>query len=86
FEITSLPTDVPHEELADVEFDRLNEALEILSSVDPRLAECVDLKFFCGMTYEDIGEMWSVSERTVRRDWDKARVLLHRALNGQAIQ
>jgi RNA polymerase sigma factor (TIGR02999 family) len=84
FEITSLPTDIP---LAaeDLELVRINDALEELTKVDPRLAECVDLKFFCGFSFADIAEMWAVSERTVQRDWEKARMLLYRQLNGDVL-
>jgi len=38
------------------------------------------LKFFCGFSFVEIAEMRAVSERTVRRDWAKARLLLHDAL------
>lgn len=61
--------------------DRLNEALDTLAKLDPSLAECVDLKFFCGLSFSEIAQMREVSERTVRRDWVKARVLLNRLLN-----
>ena len=41
----------------------------------------VDLKFFCGFTLAEVARMQGVSERTVQRQWKKARVLLHRALS-----
>ena len=47
---------------------------------NPDLAELVDLKFFCGFSFAEIAAMRAVSERTVQRDWAKARLLLHRAL------
>jgi DNA-directed RNA polymerase specialized sigma24 family protein len=50
------------------------------STLEPGLAEVVDLKFFCGFTLADIANMKGVSERTIQRQWDKARMLLHRAL------
>jgi RNA polymerase sigma factor (TIGR02999 family) len=84
FEITSLPTDLPHVG-ADTEMEKLGEAIDQLADVDPRLAECVDLKFFCGFSFLDIADMRAVTERTVRRDWEKARILLHQMLEGQAI-
>jgi RNA polymerase sigma factor (TIGR02999 family) len=80
FEITGLSAELSHAPTDDVDFDALNEAMESLAKIDPRLAQCVDLKFFCGFSHSDIAEMWSVSERTVRRDWDKARMLLYRLL------
>ena len=51
-----------------------------LAQVQPDLAELVDLKFFCGFSFAEIAAMRAVSERTVQRDWAKARLLLHRAL------
>ena len=55
-------------------------ALDELAAVEPALAELVDLKFFCGFSFVEIAEMRGVSERTAQRDWAKARLLLHRAL------
>lgn len=59
---------------------RLNDALEALARVDAPLAELVDLKFFCGFSFGEIAAMRAVSERTVQRDWNKARLYLHDAL------
>ena len=61
------------------ELEALSEALDALATLDPRLAELVDLHFFCGYTFGEIGTMRGVSERTVQRDWRKARMLLQRA-------
>jgi len=84
FRITSLPTELPHatEELDghSLRIDELNDALESLEKLDARLAQCVDLKFFCGFSFIEIAQLREVSERTVQRDWDKARVLLKRIL------
>lgn len=84
FEITSLGTDLSFAENDCVELQGLGEALQDLEQIDARLAQCVDLKFFCGFSYAEIADMWSVSERTVQREWDKARVLLHRLLDDRA--
>jgi RNA polymerase sigma factor (TIGR02999 family) len=84
-EFTSLTTDL----LPDPEhlhtLEGLDEALESLGAIDPRLAECVDMKFFCGLSFVEIARLRDVSERTVQRDWDKARLLLHRFMNGHAV-
>jgi RNA polymerase sigma factor (TIGR02999 family) len=80
FEITSLPTELPAAQNEDIETEKIGVALDELAKIDPRLAECVDLKFFCGFSLIDIAQMRNVSERTVQRDWDKARVLLHRLI------
>jgi RNA polymerase sigma factor (TIGR02999 family) len=79
-QITSLPTELPgvlESDPALARIDDLNRALDALALVDSRLAECVDLKFFCGFSFGQIAEFRRVSERTVRRDWSKARVLLN---------
>ncbi len=82
FAITSLDTELP-EVPADLQLAKLGDALDELYGLDPRLAECVDLKFFCGFSFLDIAAMRAVTERTVRRDWEKARILLHGMLDGQ---
>ena len=64
-----------------MDLERLAAALDELASVDPALAELVDLKFFCGCSPIEIAAMRSVSDRTVRRDWAKARALLHQSLH-----
>ena len=62
------------------ELTRISDALDELATVDPRLARIVDLKFFCGFSFAEIAAMSSVSERTVQRDWEKARIYLHHVL------
>ena len=54
----------------------MGDASASLATIDARLAECVDLKFFCGLSFGDIARLRNVSERTVQRDWDKARLVL----------
>jgi RNA polymerase sigma factor (TIGR02999 family) len=84
FEITSMSTDIV-EEIADgEELTRISEALDELATVDARLAQVVDLKFFCGFSFAEIAAMQAISERTVQRDWEKARIYLHQALQGTA--
>jgi RNA polymerase sigma factor (TIGR02999 family) len=61
--------------------ESLGHALDELGQLDPALAELVDLKFFCGFSFSEIAAMRGVSERTIQRDWAKARVLLHDALS-----
>ena len=80
---TSLTTDLPPstEDTHTVCIEALGEALETLATLDARLAECVDMKFFCGLSFAEIAQHRNVSERTVQRDWDKARLLLNRLMN-----
>jgi RNA polymerase sigma factor (TIGR02999 family) len=80
FELTSFGSEMPadiaeHEHLAE-----LSDALDELATVDPWLAQIVDLKFFCGFSFAEIAAMRGVSERTVQRNWEKARIYLYRAL------
>jgi RNA polymerase sigma factor (TIGR02999 family) len=86
FQIVSLTDDLELHAADDIEVVRLREALEALAASHPRLAQCVDLKFFCGLSFSDIAKSWNVSERTVLRDWDKARLLLHRLIGGAVLE
>lgn len=63
-----------------LELERVAEGLETLSQADPALAELVDLHFFAGFSLGDIARMRGVSERTVQRDWRKAKLLLFHAM------
>jgi len=76
FEIASLGTDVG-DPTDDKELTRISDALDELATVDPPLAQVVDLKFFCGFSFAEISAMLGLSERTVQRQWAKARIYLH---------
>ena len=60
-----------------VQLQRLMAALDALAALDPRLAEVVDLRYFCGLSFAEIAAARGASARTVQRDWDKARLLLY---------
>jgi RNA polymerase sigma factor (TIGR02999 family) len=79
FEITSLEAGMDHA-VDDQKLVRISDALDELAKAEPSLAEIVDLKFFCGFSFEEIGAMQGVCERTVQRQWEKARIYLHRSL------
>lgn len=55
---------------------RVHEALDTLAQAEPRLAQVVEMRYFGGYTEAEIAEVLELTERTVRRDWDKARLLL----------
>jgi DNA-directed RNA polymerase specialized sigma24 family protein len=74
----ALPAEAP------VDLERLGRALDDLAAIDPELAGLVDLKFFCGFSFVEIAELRGISERTVQRDWAKARLLLHQAMTGDS--
>lgn len=59
-----------------LEVQRLHEALERLAQLDPALAELVELRFFAGCTEAEAAQALGVSERTLRRQWQKARAVL----------
>ena len=80
FEITALRNDMAESVPDSAELNRISDALEELGTTDPTLAQIVDLKFFCGFSLREIATMRGVSERTIQRDWEKARIYLHRAL------
>ena len=88
FEITQLDTEVaaecPESDAEQKGLLRLSEALDELAAHDSRLAEVVDLKYFCGFSLTDIAAMRGMALRTVQRDWDKARLFLFRELNEPA--
>jgi len=60
---------------------RVHEALEELAHIDVRLAQVVEMRYFAGLVEAQIAQALGVSERTVRRDWEKARLLLSRVLS-----
>jgi RNA polymerase sigma factor (TIGR02999 family) len=58
----------------------INDAVERLAAIDPRLARVVECRFFGGLSDEETAAALGVTSRTVQRDWAKARMLLRRAL------
>jgi len=59
---------------------QVHEALDELANVSERMARVVEMRYFGGMSDAEIGEALNLSERTVRRDWEKARIILAAAL------
>jgi len=80
FVITSLDVDTMESSVNERELSEIGEALDRLAKVDPELAEVVDMKFFCGFSFAEIAAMRNLSERTVQRMWQKARLYLHQEL------
>ena len=60
----------------------IDRALQELARLDDRLVRVVEMRYFGGMTDAEIGSTLGVTDRTVRRDWEKARLLLAHALKG----
>ena len=60
----------------------LDEGLEQLEKLDPRLVRTVELRFFGGLSVEETAEALGVSPRTVKRDWQRARAFLYEMVRG----
>jgi RNA polymerase sigma factor (sigma-70 family) len=58
----------------------VHEALNELAQLEPRLAQVVEMRYFGGLTEKQIGDVLGLTDRTIRRDWDKARLYLAAAL------
>lgn len=80
FEITSLENNDVENPSGVGELAAVSDALDQLAKVEPELAELVDLKFFCGFSFSEIGAMRKLSERTVQRKWEKARIYLRHSI------
>lgn len=63
----------------------VHEALLKLADIEPRLAQVVELRYFGGLTEKQVGEILGLTDRTIRRDWEKARLYLAAALQIGAV-
>jgi RNA polymerase sigma factor (TIGR02999 family) len=86
FHVTVLTLDRLESPIDAAELSQISDALEELAAIEPELAIIVDLRFFCGFSFAEIAAMQTVSERTAQRKWEKARIYLHRSLNGDSCQ
>ena len=84
FTLIPLEADAVDRTTDDKELTRIGDALDQLAAVDPALVRIVDLKFFCGFSFAEIGGMTGHSERTIQRQWEKARIYLHGAIGGSS--
>jgi len=80
FEFAPLDAEIDQQRAGDTDLKRISEALDELGTVDPLLVQVVDLKFFCGFSFVEIAAMRGQSERTIHRQWEKARIYLHNAI------
>ena len=72
-----LPDETDHQQILEV-----NDVLDKLEAEDPIKAQIVKMRFFCGMENEEIAAILDVNEKTVRRHWQLAKVILFRAIQG----
>ena len=75
-DIVTLDTTLGEGLPATTDIETVNEALDDLARIDGPLARLVEMRFFGGMTEDEIGEALGISPRTVSREWQKARALL----------
>ncbi len=78
----TLSTEIIDGAVAEDEPLELDRALRQLAEVEPRLGQVVEMRYFGGFTEAEIGSALGLTERTVRRDWEKARLLLKAMLTG----
>ena len=76
----TIDTQVLYERPGEEEVIRVHEALSDLAKVDERLVRVVEMRYFGGLTEEEVADAMGVTARTVRRDWEKARLMLAVAL------
>ncbi|AXK73119.1 hypothetical protein DWG18_13075 [Lysobacter sp. TY2-98] len=80
--VTSIPEDGEGAIRLDEDLLALDGALDKLAAVDPRLAQVVELRYFGGLSELEIAALQDRSERSIRRDWQKARMFLLASLEG----
>jgi RNA polymerase sigma factor (TIGR02999 family) len=76
----TLDDDLGGDAAAESEILNVHEALQQMAQLDPRLVRLVEMRYFAGMSDLEIAAALDVTDRTVRRDWQKARLLLAEAL------
>lgn len=81
--LVTFDEELPVAEAREAELISLDEALTRLSELDERQGKIVELRYFGGLTEEEIAEVLDISARTVRRDWSVARAWLFRELSGK---
>ena len=80
--VTDLPEDAGGGMRLDEDMLGLDVALTKLNDLDPRLAQVVEMRYFAGLSETEIAGLLKRSERSIRRDWQKARMFLLAALQG----
>ncbi|MBN8213881.1 MAG: sigma-70 family RNA polymerase sigma factor [Xanthomonadales bacterium] len=81
--VTELPDDVEGGLRLDEDMLGLDTALTKLAAVDNKLAQVVELRYFAGLSEQEIAELLKRSERSIRRDWQKARMFLLASLGDE---
>jgi RNA polymerase sigma factor (TIGR02999 family) len=84
-DFTQLSTQIAEGISGGDDIEAVSDAVDHLATIEPQLAELVELKFFCGFTFAEIAELRGVTERTVQRQWDKARILLYACMQDDGV-
>ena len=79
-QVTYDPAKVDAVYRAEEEIIRVNDALDQLAKVNTRMVKVVEMRYFAGLDEQEIATSLGVTDRTVRREWEKARLLLSVAL------
>ncbi len=79
----SLDESIALPETPDLDLLALDDALNSLTELDPRQSRIVELRFFAGLTVDEIAEVMKISSTTVKREWKTARVWLYRQIKRQ---
>jgi RNA polymerase sigma factor (TIGR02999 family) len=75
-----VPQTIEHSRPSEDQIIKVSDALEVLQQLDERLARVVEMRYFAGMTEGEIACALGITDRTVRRDWEKAKLLLMASL------
>ena|SRR5579883_1574342 len=75
--------DVAEDSMSPEDLLRLNDAIEIVANNEPRLVSLIELRVFAGLELAEISALQSISERTLNRDWQRARARLFALMNTQ---
>jgi RNA polymerase sigma factor (sigma-70 family) len=80
----TLTTGVPGECIGGAAIESLHAALQVLESIDRRSHQVVELRYFGGLTEQEIAALLGISVPTVKRDWRKARAFLFDAIGNSS--
>jgi len=80
----TLTTGIPGVSVGEDGVERLHEVLQALQKIDPRSHQVVELRYFGGLTEQEIADVLDVSVPTVKRDWRKARAFLFDAIGSSS--
>ena len=75
----------PFSESASAEVLAIHDALDRLASLQPRQAQVVEMRYFAGLSFEEVGQALGISPRTAKRDWSIARITLHQWITEAAL-